>query len=97
VANKYILTPAELAMLAEAAQTADEVEWLERAVRPLPEFVTTGSAGQLQAHPLLGEVRAHRPLLERLTTALNLPDDSEKFGTRGSSQHARVAAQARHG
>jgi hypothetical protein len=68
VAESYVLSPAELAMLEQAARTADELDRLERAVRALPELTTTGSTGQLKPHPFLAEVRAHRQLLERLTT-----------------------------
>jgi hypothetical protein len=95
VAGSYILTASEVEMLRQAARTADELDRLERAVRALPDLVTTGSTGQLKPHPLLAEVRAHRLLLERLTTALNLPDDSEEVGTRASSRHARRAAEGR--
>jgi hypothetical protein len=95
VAGSYILTASEVEMLRQAARTADELDRLERAVRALPDLVTTGSTGQLKPHPLLAEVRAHRLLLERLTTALNLPDDSEEVGTRASSRHARKAAEGR--
>jgi hypothetical protein len=95
VAGLYVLTPAEVAMLGEACRTADELDRLERAVRALPDLVTTGSAGQLKPHPLLAEVRAHRTLLERLTTALNLPDDDQEVGLRAGSRHARTAARGR--
>jgi hypothetical protein len=95
VAGLYILTPAELEMLGQACRTADELDRLERAVRALPDLVTTGSTGQLKPHPLLEEVRRHRLLLERLTTALNLPDESEEVGTRASSRHAQKAAEGR--
>jgi hypothetical protein len=95
VAGLYILTPAELEMLGQACRTADELDRLERAVRALPDLVTTGSTGQLKPHPLLEEVRRHRLLLERLTGALNLPDDDQEVGDRGSTKHARRAAEGR--
>jgi hypothetical protein len=95
VVRPYVLTPAELAMLGEACRTAGELDRLEKAVRALPDLVTTGSTGQLKPHPLLEEVRRHRLLLERLTSALNLPDDTEEVGTRASSRHARKAAEGR--
>jgi hypothetical protein len=95
VAGPYVLTPAELEMLGQACRTSDEVDRLERAVRALPELTTTGSTGQLKPHPLLEEVRRHRLLLERLTTALNLPDDTEEVGSRAGSRHARRAAEGR--
>src|SRR5215211_6758180 len=89
VIDKYVLTAAEVEMLGQACRTTDELDRLERAVRVLPELTTTGSTGQLKPHPLLAEVRAHRQLLERLTTALNLPEETEEVGTRASSRHAR--------
>jgi hypothetical protein len=36
--------------------------------------------GQPRPHPLLHELREHRWLLERLTSALNLPDDDQEVG-----------------
>jgi hypothetical protein len=62
VAEKYVLTPAELEMLGKACRTADELDRLERAVRALPELTVPGSMGQPKPHPLLAEVRAHRLL-----------------------------------
>jgi hypothetical protein len=91
----YVLTPAELEMLGQACRTSDELDRLEKAVRALSELTTTGSTGQLKPHPLLEEVRRHRLLLERLTSALNLPNDTEEVGTRAGSRHARKAAEGR--
>lgn len=95
VVGKYVLTPGEIEMLGQAARTADELDRLERGVRALPELTTTGSTGQIRPHPLLAEVRAHRQLLERLTTALNLPDDTQEVGVRAASRHAQKAARGR--
>ena len=97
VADKYVLTPAEVSVLVEACRTSDELDRLERAVRALPNLTTTGSTGQLKPHPLLEEVRRHRTLLERLTTALALPDEDQTVGLRGASRHAQKAARARWG
>ena len=95
VAEKYVLTAAEVEMLGQACRTADELDRLERAVRALPELTTTGSTGQLKPHPLLAEVRAHRTLLERLTTALSLPDEDEEVGLRPGQKHGQRAIRAR--
>jgi hypothetical protein len=95
VVVSYILTPAELAMLEQAARTADELERLEKAVRALPDLVVTGSMGQPRMHPLLSEVRAHRALLAKLTEQLNLPDIDQQIGQRAGSRQARKAAVAR--
>jgi hypothetical protein len=95
VTEVYVLTPSELSMLAEAARTSDELVRLEQAVRDLPELTTRGSTGQLRPHPLLGEIRAHRQLLERLTTALALPNVDQQEGATAAQRHARRAAMAR--
>ena len=95
VAGLYVLTPAELANLAEACRTCDELDRLEKAVRQLPDLTVAGSTGQPRAHPLLEEVRRHRLLLERLTGALNLPDEDEEVGLRPGQKHGRRAINAR--
>jgi hypothetical protein len=95
VAERYVLTAAEVEMLGQACRTADELDRLERAVRALPELTTTGSTGQLKPHPLLAEVRAHRLLLERLTTALYLPDEDQEVGLRPGQKHGQRAAEGR--
>jgi hypothetical protein len=95
VTGPYMLTPAELSILAQACRTADELDRLEAAVRELPDFVVRGSTGQPKVHPLLEEARRHRLLLERLCAALNLPDQDEKVGQRAGARHAAKAARAR--
>jgi hypothetical protein len=91
----YVLTAAEVEMLGQACRTCDELDRLEKAVRSLPELTVQGSMGQPKSHPLLAEVRAHRLLLERLTTALCLPDEDQEVGLRPGQRHARTAAQGR--
>jgi hypothetical protein len=95
VATKYVLTPAELEMLSQACRTADELDRLERAVRQLTELTVRGSTGQPKAHPLLEEVRRHRVLLERLTSALCLPNEDENIGLRPGQKHGQKAINAR--
>jgi hypothetical protein len=95
VVGPYVLTPAELSVLAEAARTADELDRLERAVRALPDLMVAGSTGQPRPHPLLEEVRRHRQLLERLCVSLALPSVDEKEGLGAAGRHARRAAVAR--
>jgi len=95
VAEKYVLTAGELEMLGQACRTCDELDRLERAVRGLAELTVQGSMGQPKPHPLLAEVRAHRLLLERLTTALALPDEDQEVGLRPGQRHARAAARGR--
>ena len=95
VTGPYVLTPGELANLAEACRTADELDRLEKAVRELPDLTAKGSTGQLKPHPLLAEVRAHRALLQRLMEGLNLPDQDQQVGLRAGARHARKAALGR--
>jgi hypothetical protein len=95
VVDKYELTAAEVEMLGQACRTCDELDRLERAVRALPELTTIGSTGQVRPHPLLSEVRAHRQLLERLTSALCLPDSDQEVGLRPGQKHGRKAIEAR--
>ena len=95
VLSRYVLTESELVMLGEAARTADELARLEKELRCLPTLTSTGSTGQIQAHPLLAAIDRHRRLLERLTTALNLPDQTEVVGTRPGSRRARNAVTQR--
>jgi hypothetical protein len=95
VADRYVLTAAEVEMLGQACRTADELDRLEKAVRELTELTTTGSTGQLKPHPLLAEVRADRTLLERLTTAFCLPDEDQEVGLRPGQKHGQRAIRAR--
>jgi hypothetical protein len=82
VLARYVLTESELSTLEQAARTADELDRLQLAVRKLPELTSVGSTGQTTIHPLLAAVDRHRRLLERLTAALNLPDDNQQVGLR---------------
>jgi hypothetical protein len=95
VTGPYVLTPTEVANLAEACHTADELARLEQAIRELPDLTAKGSTGQLKPHPLLAEVRAHRQLLQHLMEGLNLPDQDQQVGLRAGARHARRAAQGR--
>ena len=81
VADKYLLTPAEMSVLGEACRTSDKLTAGTRR-----RFLTSpppGCTGQLKPHPLLEEVRRHRTLLERLTTALALPDEDQTVAAWG--------------
>jgi len=97
VAESFILNPGEVAMLEQACRTADECDRLERAVRALPDLMAAGSTGQVRAHPLLNELRAHRLTLERCLAALALPDVEEAAGLRPAQRHGQKAAEARWG
>jgi hypothetical protein len=95
VVGPYVLTPGELAILEQAARTADLCDRLERDVRALSELTAVGHTGQPRPHPLLAALRAERQLLQQLIGALGLPDDSRQVGMTASSRHAQHAAQTR--
>jgi hypothetical protein len=95
VVGPYVLTAGELAILEQAARTADLCDRLERDVRALPDLTAVGHTGQPRPHPLLAALRAERLLLERLVGALNLPDDTRDVGMTPASRHAQHAAQTR--
>ena len=85
-------------ILLEAVRVVDRCESLEQALRGEP-LTTTGSRGQIVAHPLLAELRSERLLLSRLLAQLDVPEEGEGAGTDwntlSSSQRARKAARAR--
>jgi hypothetical protein len=86
-------------------RTSDELAQLEKLaaeVLEAGEVFHENKAGALRPHPVFEEVRRHRVLLERHTSALNLPylgdDSGTKSGQRPASLRsvrARKAAQAR--
>jgi hypothetical protein len=93
VTGKYVLDPAETALLHELCRTADELDALTAAMADQSPVVE-GSQGQPPAHPLLAEIRQHRKLAETQAISLALPADGETIGTRRST-NTRAAAQAR--
>lgn len=93
VVGKYVLDPAETALLHELCRTADELDALTAAMADQSPVVA-GSQGQPRANPLLAEIRHHRRLAETLTVALALPVDGETTGRR-RSVNAKAAANAR--
>ncbi|MFZ0905814.1 MAG: hypothetical protein WAN71_18490 [Mycobacterium sp.] len=69
-------TPTELAILAELASVLDEIDVLRAALRR-SSAVVVGSTGQPRCHPLLGELRRHRELADRLARSLAVPDGGQ--------------------
>lgn len=74
VVKDYELRPDELAVLAGACRTKDEVARLEAELTAAPTLAT-GSAGQTVVHPLFDAVRQHRRVLVEQLRAVGLPED----------------------
>lgn len=94
VTDGFDLGPDEMEVLREACRCADELQRLRDAVAEAP-LTTTGSAGQLVAHPLLEQVRRHRDLLGKLMERLALPAGDEDAGSTPAQRRAQRAAQQR--
>ncbi|GAA3617394.1 hypothetical protein ACG5V6_14960 [Streptomyces chitinivorans] len=94
ITGEYELAPDELALLAEACRTADELEAMRQAAASGPVLVK-GSTGQVRTSDLYGELRQHRLLLAKLLTQLALPDEDEDAGRTPAQQRASKAARVR--
>lgn len=76
IASKYVLRADELTRLEQACKTADVLSMLEGAWAESGfPMVSKGSMGQEVIHPLIGEIRTQRGVLDRALSGLKLPDD----------------------
>jgi hypothetical protein len=94
VTATFVLNAGEIAILGQAAATADEIVLLEAELRS-SALVVAGYAGQPRPNPLIKILQDHRLLLRRLVDSLALPDEGEESGLRPGQRHARRAANAR--
>src|SRR5215213_8391278 len=94
VTASFVLNAGEVAILGQAAATADEIVLLEAELRG-SSLVVAGYAGQPRPNPLLKIIQDHRLLLRRLVDSLALPDEGEESGLRPGQRHARTAAVGR--
>ena len=96
IARRYELRPDEMALLEQAARTADDAAAIVEALRGEPAMVL-GSAGQPVGHPLRRELRETRLQLSQLLARLDLPEDGSATGWDhlSASQRARKAARVR--
>ncbi|MGH4012912.1 MAG: hypothetical protein ACRDSL_03040 [Pseudonocardiaceae bacterium] len=98
VLAEFEVPPDGQVLLVQAARTLDELERLREALAAAG-VMSTGSAGQPVASPLLGEIRAHRALLGKLLEQIALPDQDDQPAPtavqRQASDRARKAAQTR--
>lgn len=70
---EYEMSANEKAVLLQACRTLDMIGTMQRRVKR-DGIVTTGSMGQVVAHPLVGELRQYRALFSQLIRTLDLPD-----------------------
>jgi hypothetical protein len=96
----YIFRPDELRVLEDACRESDLIDRLEcELTKPGVTLQVRGSKGQMRAHPLLAEIRAHRVTLDRLLTSLKLKDAEDDNSGQGalfedrSSQMRNLAQQ----
>lgn len=90
----FELAPAELALLAQACRTVDEVEAISAAIADGP-VVVPGSTGQPRVSGLFAEARAHRLVLGKLLEQLALPDEDEEAARTPNQERASKAANVR--
>jgi hypothetical protein len=88
----------ELAILAAAARTADQIAGLEKAATGSKPLIR-GSRGQDVLNPLVPELRQQRALLAQLLSRLDIPEDRDggEWDNLTASQRARKAAGHRYG
>jgi hypothetical protein len=97
IIERYTLDPAETALLLELCRTTDELDVLT-AMMATQSPMVVGSQGQPRPNPLLGEIRAHRRVAEKLVVGLALPAEGQTVGQRRSLNAAAAAnARWRHG
>ncbi|MEU4718389.1 hypothetical protein AB0G06_02055 [Nonomuraea dietziae] len=77
VTAEYELNAADFLLLKQAAETADLVSRISRAVVSEDLTVSRGTGG-VAVNPLISELRQQRLVLARLVAALNLPDDDDE-------------------
>ena len=96
ITGGYALRVDELRILEDACREVDLIEGMEAELRgatDLGDWLVKGSQGQEVAHPLIGELRAHRSLLAQLLGKLKLPDADETPVSRSEAGRALVNAR----
>ena len=72
----FVFEPDRLAVLEEFCVAFDELKRLQQVMADEP-VVTRGSRNQPISHPLLAEIRLHRLMLAKLSSALHIPEDPD--------------------
>jgi hypothetical protein len=91
LSDAFELSDAELELLSEACRVLDAIDGMSSQL-VTDGLMSTGSAGQPIAHPLVAEIRAQRDLLARLIGRLALPAEDVDGA---ASIFARRGANAR--
>ncbi|VAZ75529.1 hypothetical protein LAUMK4_02518 [Mycobacterium persicum] len=93
VHESFELDPVESTVLAELCRCVDRIDGIEAELTGQP-LTVSGSAGQPRVHPLLGALREHQKLADRLAVSLgvSMPDAA---GSGRPSGHQRKAAKRR--
>jgi phage terminase small subunit len=100
VTSEYLLSPAELGILARACRCLDRLSAMDDELAAAGSMITAGSTGQEKPHPLLASLDQAERTLDVLIRALALPLPDEKQGKRRSpsaAMAARVRWDARTG
>jgi hypothetical protein len=90
----FELEGGEVALLTETCRTLDLCDALQATVMAEGPL-STGSQGQVVAHPAVTELRAHRLVLARLLGQLALPDEEGGAMPTGRQLRGRQAAARR--
>jgi hypothetical protein len=90
----FVLDPTEEVALLQLCRCVDELDRIDLVLKR-SSLTCAGSMGQLTAHPLLHELRAHRETARQLTKLLNLagvqaPSDKPKINHNRSTRLARM-------
>lgn len=98
ISGNYELRFDELRILEDACREVDLIEGMESELQlsiNAGEWLVKGSMGQDVAHPLIGELRAHRSLLAQLLGKLKLPDADAGAAPMSRSEAGRALVNAR--
>lgn len=88
----YVLSPAEVALLARACRTLDVLARIDRELSA-GGLTVSGSTGQPRANPLLSAQAEQARTLETLIRGMSLPMPDEEQGRRRSPQQQAAAME----
>jgi hypothetical protein len=94
VTAEYLLSLAEIGILARACRVLDRMARMDAEIAAAASLTVLGSTGQPSPHPLLSSLDAAERTFDILVRALALPLPDERQGKRRSPS-AAAAARAR--